>query len=118
LVGLALLLGGLGGCTSGGCLVDHSELISMDPSVACLQVKGADDGSSQCVDASLEITNNCSDTLTFADGWTNNGGKLVFPPGTSGYYDAKSTMKVAPHQYVTTATLGQDTITFVIKTHA
>jgi hypothetical protein len=89
----------------------------MNPNESCLVVKGGD-GSSQCVEADLLITNNCTDTLTFADGWTANGGKLVFYPGESGHYDAKSTMKVASNQYVTTAVLGQQTITFTIKTYS
>jgi hypothetical protein len=116
LLGVASLLSGFAGCF-GGCPLDHSELLSMIPNESCLEVKGGD-GSSQCVDASLWVTNNCTDTLTFADGWTANGGKLVFYPGESGYYDAKSSMKAASNQYVTTAVLGQETITFTIRTYS
>jgi hypothetical protein len=113
---LAFLLASVSGC-SGGCPLDHSELLSMNPNEPCLEVKGETGTSSQCVDANLVISNNCANTLIFADGWTANGGKLVFGPGESGHYDTRSSMKVAPNQYVTTAVLGQQTITFTIRTY-
>jgi hypothetical protein len=110
-------LQGLCGCIfGGGCPLDHSELSAMDPEVACLKVEGRR-GSGQCVNASLSITNNCADTLTFADGATEDLGRLVFSPGESGVYDAKSSMQVSPNHWETVATLGSQTIKFTIKTY-
>jgi hypothetical protein len=104
-----------GACRSGGCPVDHSELVSMDPPIDCLHVVGAD-GQSQCDTASLSITNNCTETLTFPEGWTPNGGKLVFPPGTSGVFDALLSMRRTRDNYEFSALLGSQTITFVVRT--
>jgi protein gp37 len=107
------------GCSilSGGCPLDHSELISMDPQVSCLDVKGNKKGGGQCVTASLLIQDNCSESLQFAAGWTANGGKLIFAPGTGGHYDALESMQTASNHWETTATLGPQTIKFTVKTY-
>jgi hypothetical protein len=92
----------------------------MNPNESCLVVHGVGPNG-QCVTAHVFVSNNCTDTLTFADGWTPNGGKLVFYPGESGYYDANANMKVDSKVdsslWVTTAVLGQETITFTIRTY-
>jgi hypothetical protein len=89
----------------------------MDPQVGCLDVKGNKSGGSQCVNASLLITNSCSESLAFAEGSTTNSGKLTFAPGTSGHYDAIPSMQTSPNYWETTATLGAQTIKFTIRTY-
>ena len=104
-------------CKAGGCLLDHSELTSMDPQISCLNVQGNKPTNSQCVLAAINITNNCSEVLTFAQGDTVDNGKLTFAPGESGRYDADSSMQTSPDLWVTTAALGTQTIKFTIKTY-
>jgi hypothetical protein len=106
-----------GGCWGGGCPLDHSELTAMDPKVSCLQVKGNDPNSSQCVLAAMDITNNCQEVLRFAQGETVGGGKLAFAPGESGRYDLTREMEIAPNQWQTTGTLGAQMIGFTLKTY-
>jgi|GEM_PF-2818845 len=101
----------------GGCPLDHSELAAMDPQVSCLEVRGNDRYTTQCVNASLFIRNNCSETLQFSAGSTSNGGKLTFAPGAAGSYDALPSMQTAPNHWETSATLGTQTIKFTIRTY-
>jgi hypothetical protein len=105
------------GCSSGGCLLDHSELSAMDPQVNCLDVQGNKPNNSQCDVAAMQITNNCSDVLVIAQGTTVDGGKLTFAPGESGRFDAAENMQTSPNQWETTATLGTQTIKFTIRTY-
>jgi hypothetical protein len=89
----------------------------MDPQVGCLDVQGNKPNNSQCDVAAIQITNNCSDALIFAQGTTVDGGKLTFAPGESGRYDATESMQTSPNQWETTATLGAQTIKFTIRTY-
>jgi hypothetical protein len=54
----------------------------------------------------------------FHEGFTGNSGKLVFNPGEGGNYDAVPSMEVAPNQWLVTAGLGAQTITFKIRTYS
>jgi hypothetical protein len=89
----------------------------MDPQVVCLDVKGNTVGGTQCVDASMLVTNNCSESLVFAGGATTTMGKLTFAPGESGHYDAIPSMQTSPNYWETTAALGAQTIKFTIRTY-
>jgi hypothetical protein len=108
---------GLSGCLGGGCPLGRTEVLSVDPAIDCLQVTGNDAATKQCVTASVRIVNNCSEALAFAIGETNFGGKLQFPPGSSGVYDASSSMQVSPNNWRLDATLGVQALIITLRTH-
>ena len=107
---------GLSGCLGGGCPLGRTEVLSVDPAIDCLQVTGNDAATKQGATASVRIVNNRSEALAFAIGEANFGGKLQFPPSSSGVYDASPSMQVSLNNWRLDATLGVQAVTITLRT--